>query len=298
MSLRTLFVLIFCSLILKTYASEQSWLFKPADVNELHSRAADYRISYGTFPMQFAELRLPEGQGPFPVAIIIHGGCWLSHIAGARNTAALADALRDKGIATWNVEYRGIDGDGGWPGTFEDVANAADYLRNIAATYHLDLKRVIVIGHSAGGHLALWLGARHNLKPNSPLYVANPLPIKGVLSLGGVPDLMAFRSTAFTTCGDDVVGKLLGNTPQEQIEHNREASPAALLPLHVPQILIYGTQDTAVPIALGHAYAQKAKKLGDSVKVIAVNAAGHHEYIVPNSITWPQVTNAVQQLLK
>ena len=136
----------------------------PADVNRLPSKPADARISYGPDPLQFGELRLPRGTGPFPLAVVIHGGCWVSEVATLQNTAALADALRDAGIATWNIEYRRVDNPGGgWPGTFTDVADAVDLVRVIAREHPIDLSRVVTIGHSAGAHLALWAAARGRL---------------------------------------------------------------------------------------------------------------------------------------
>ncbi|MGH8590115.1 MAG: alpha/beta hydrolase, partial [Gammaproteobacteria bacterium] len=144
---------------------------------------------FGSDPIQFADLRLPKGKGPFPIAIVIHGGCWMK-FADLQNTAPLSDALRHAGIATWNIEYHRVDNTGGgWPGTFNDVAAAADHVKTIAKTYELDLTQVIVIGHSAGGHLALWLAARHRLPKNSPLYVEKPLPIRGAINLAGPANL-------------------------------------------------------------------------------------------------------------
>lgn len=141
---------------------------RPADVNALPSRPADARVTYGADPLQFGDLRLPSGKGPFPVAVVIHGGCWVSTFATLQNTAAMADALRDAGIATWNVEYRRLDNPGGgWPGTFTDVGIAADHVRVLAKTYPLDLSRVLAVGHSAGGHLALWLAGRSAAPPSS-----------------------------------------------------------------------------------------------------------------------------------
>lgn len=147
----------------------------PSDVNALPSKPPDARIFYGRDPLQFGDLRLPKGSGPHPVAIVIHGGCWLSAMADLRNTAALADALRDNGVATWNIEYRREDSPGGgWPGTFQDVAHAADFLRQIALKYSLDLGRVVALGHSSGGHLALWLAARHRLPGDSECMQRSP----------------------------------------------------------------------------------------------------------------------------
>ncbi|RMG51621.1 MAG: alpha/beta hydrolase [Acidobacteria bacterium] len=271
----------------------------PADVNALPSKPPDHRLFYGRGSLQFGDLRLPEGSGPYPVAIVIHGGCWLSRFADVRNTAALADALRDAGIATWNIEYRRLDDPGGgWPGTFQDVARATDYLRSIAEKYHLDLHRVVVIGHSSGGHLALWVAARHRLPRTSAVYTPRPLPVRGVIALGGPGDLKRFMRHARSVCGDRVVTKLLGGTPDEVPDRYRQASPIELLPLGVPQILITGKYDRAVPPEYGQAYAEAARKSGDTVRHIIVDRAAHHEYNAPQAVTWPAIKSAVFSLLQ
>jgi acetyl esterase/lipase len=157
---------------------------RPHDVDALPSKPPDTRIPYGKDDLQFGELRLPKGKGPFPVAVVIHGGCWVAKFASTQNTAALADALRDAGIATWNVEYRRADNaGGGWPGTFADIAAATDLVRTIAREHPLDLTRVVTVGHSAGGHLALWAAARSRLPKTSALYNASPLPFRGAVAL-------------------------------------------------------------------------------------------------------------------
>jgi acetyl esterase/lipase len=134
----------------------------------LPSNPADYRISCGRDGNQFGDLRVPAGSGPHPVAILIHGGCWKADFATLRDLAPMADALKAEGIATWNIEYRRLSQSGsGWPGTYLDVSKSVDYLRSIAADNKLDLTRVIVIGHSAGGHLAMWVAARSRLSSGS-----------------------------------------------------------------------------------------------------------------------------------
>ena len=136
----------------------------------------------GGTPCNSATCACSAGPGLHPVAVVIHGGCWVERYADLRNTAALADALRREGLATWNIEYRRLDQKGGgWPGTFLDVAHAVDALRDLAKRYPLDLSRVVVVGHSAGGQLALWVGARHRLPKGGALYLPNPLGIKGVV---------------------------------------------------------------------------------------------------------------------
>lgn len=293
-------LLLACAVLPPIPASAATpWFFTSKDINALHSEPADYKIPYGKDPSQFGELRLPSGPGPYPVVIIIHGGCWRSKLANLHNTSALADALRDLGYATWNIEYRGEDNTGGgWPGTFNDVAAAVDFLPAIATQYLLDLNHVVAVGHSAGGELVLWLAGRHNLPAKSPLYSQHPLHLRGVLALGGVPDLQAYRHQGEAVCGADVVGNLLGNSEDIIATHYKEASPVELLPLGVPQILIYGSADHVVPEQLGQNYIQAAKKKGDKAKLIDVKDAGHHEYLAPNSDTWPAVKSSIENLMQ
>src|SRR5262245_43877582 len=157
-----------------THSYAEAQFLSPQQVNELPSSPADHRIQYGSGPFQFGDLRLPKTTERHPVAVVIHGGCWKAKhgdlVADLENTSPLSAALTSIGIATWNIEYRRIDNPGGgWPGTFEDVANAVDYLRVIAKSFPLDLNRTVIIGHSAGGHLATWAAARHRLPDKSLL---------------------------------------------------------------------------------------------------------------------------------
>jgi acetyl esterase/lipase len=167
-----------------------------SDVVALPRPEADHRLSYGDDPLQFGELRLPEGEGPFPVVIVIHGGCWLSAY-DLGYMSALADALTVAGVATWSIEYRRVgDEGGGWPGTFQDVADAADHLFEIASEYDLDLDRVAAVGHSAGGHLALWLAGRKWLDGEDPLRGEGPLALNGVVALAGSTVRILFAARA------------------------------------------------------------------------------------------------------
>ena len=169
--------------------------------------------------MQFGDLRLPPGKGSHPVVIIIHGGCWYSEY-DLKHVAAFSAALMHEGMATWSLEYRRIgDAGGGWPSTFEGVARGADHLRVLARSYPLDLRRVVV-GHSAGEQLALWLAARKRLPKESPLYSPDPLPLLGIVSLAGITDLRGYGSS----CGSAVM-KLLGGSPEEVPLWYRQTSP-------------------------------------------------------------------------
>src|SRR5258706_12694550 len=130
----------------------QERLLRPADLVGLPSTPANQRIAYGTDPLQFGDLRVPTGKGPFPVVIVIHGGCW-GDLADASIMANFSSTLTSKGVATWNLEYRRVENaGGGWPGTFQDVAAGIDSLRTVAKSSPLDLQRVVAVGHSSGGH--------------------------------------------------------------------------------------------------------------------------------------------------
>lgn len=284
------------------YTSDNHPFVTPDVVNALPCKPADVQSAYGPAPSQYGELRLPKGDGPYPVAVVFHGGCWLSLYADLRNADALADALRDEGIATWNVEYRCVDQDGGgWPGTFLDAGSAVDHLRALAADHRLDLDRVITVGHSAGGHLALWTAARHRLPEESPLWTADPLGLRGAIVLGGPGDLKAFAPHADAECRQGVVAELLGKpgVSSEKLEARyRCGSPVKLLPLVVRQVMISTEHDWVVPPVLGAAYVEAARDAGDDIEHIIIQGAGHHELMVPGSVTWPAIRRAVRTLLE
>jgi acetyl esterase/lipase len=270
---------------------------RPRDVDTLPSRPADARVAYGTDPLQFGDLRLPKGTGPFPVVIVIHGGCWVSRFATLQNTAAFSDALRDAGVATWNIEYRRTDTKGGgWPGTFTDVADAADHVRALAKQYPLDLAHVVVAGHSAGGHLALWTAARARVPRDSDLFRESPLPVVGAVALGGPGDLRDFTTYAQDVCGGPVVEQLMGGTPAGVGARYAHGSPAELLPIGIRQVLIVGAQDGIMPERARDAYVARARKAGDKVDAIVVPDAGHFEVIAPTSAAFPVVRDSILEM--
>ena len=264
----------------------------------LPSNPADLRLSYGTDANQFGELRVPSGAGPYPVAILIHGGCWKAEYATLRDLAPMADRLKAKGIATWNIEYRRLAQAGsGWPGTYLDVGRGVDFLRSIAAQNHLDLSRVIVVGHSAGGHLAMWVAARSRLPKGSLIYASDPLTIRGVIDLAGTADMEAFIPVEEHGCGGAVVEQMLGGKPAEVPEHYAQSSAVKMLPLGVPQTLFWGKRDDIAPILLGERYAQMAQNVGDSARLVSFPEIGHFEIASPFSATWPAVENEILSLL-
>lgn len=274
-------------------------LLKPLEVNAIAASPPDRTLAYGSDVNQFGQLFLPRGRGPFPVAVVIHGGCW-KKFADLKNTVPMSDTLRKAGIVTWNIEYRRVDNEGGgWPGTYRDIGAAVDYLRTIAGEYRLDLKHVVLVGHSAGGHLALWAAARHRLPEGSPLYMKNPLPVSGVVSLAGPGRLQTLVAEhQQKVCGSVPVTQLLGGEIDKVPEHLREGSPAQMLPLRVPQILIHASLDWLIPPSFGEEYVALAKKAGDKAELTVIEDAGHFELIAPGTQAWPTVEKAVLSLAK
>ena len=169
-----------------TPASAAITLMTPQDLQALPSQASDQRAAYGADSSQYGELRVPSGVGPHPVAVLVHGGCFKAAYATARDLAPMGDALKADGIATWNIEYRRLgQPGGGWPGTYLDVGRAVDHLRAIGGKHNLDLGRVVLVGHSAGGHLAMWAAGRARVPATSSVYMRDPLPVRGDHHLAG-----------------------------------------------------------------------------------------------------------------
>lgn len=249
---------------------------------------------YGKDENQFGELRIPNGDGPFPVIIIVHGGGWSKHV-GLHVLDPVAEILTDNGYATWNIEYRRIGQEGGgWPGTFHDVSNAADYVKTLANTYPIDVDRVFTLGHSAGGHLALWIAGRHRLPLDSELATTkNPVQIKGVINLAGISDLRTMYTISSIASrriktGNSVFDFMQGS-PSDIEDRYNEASPIALLPIGVKQLIIHGSLDTVVPIGLNVKYKETAEKLGDTVKFAQLPEAEHFLLTDTTSEVWQDV---------
>jgi len=258
----------------------------------------DFVLAYGKAPEQYGHLRLPDGSGPFPVLVIIHGGCWLS-FANLEYMSRFAADLSEAGVATWNIEYRRVDSPGGgWPNTFLDVANGIDYLRFLQSEYHLDLSQVVVAGHSAGGHLALWAAGRPNVPEESPLYLEAPLAIKGAVSLNGPGQLAPLRDTDNEVCGGDVIDTLMGGSPEEVPDNYAAGSPIRMLPVAVPLRLLTGADDPAVPPLFADAFAAAAAAAGHDVTAVTLEGASHFEAIVPGTDVWREVRSTILSLFE
>ncbi len=268
------------------------------------------RLAYGDDPAQFADLYLPpssvlpapagdqgaNGRPTHPVLVMVHGGFWRS-VYDLAHVGHLCAALAAEGYAVYSLEYRRLgQPGGGWPGTFLDVASAVEALPAVAATYPLDLGRVAAVGHSAGGHLALWLAGRHRVPSTSDLWAPVETPLRGAVSLAGVVDL---RRASGLSVGAGVVDQLLGGRAASLAGRLEAGSPYELLPLGlgVLQVLIHGDRDEIVPLELSRRYATRANSLADTCTLTVLPGLAHFELIDPRSAAWPSVLAAVRTVL-
>jgi acetyl esterase/lipase len=250
---------------------------------------ADARIPYSPDPNQFLDLRMPvskEKKGkPFPLVINIHGGFWRSQYS-LDHSGHLCAALTRRQLATANVEYRRVGNEGGaWPGTFADIRTAYHFLIQSKQRHNFDPQNVLVIGHSAGGQLALCLAAHET-------------GVKRVVSLAGVVDLN--RAYQLHLSNDAVVDFLRG-TPSSVPDHYREADPMQLSIPNVRQVLISGSADDTVPPLFSREYVvakqQRTQDKKENVQLIEIAGAGHFDLIDPRSQAWKTVEETVLGLL-
>lgn len=273
--------------------SAQSILALPAPV-------PDETIRYGEEASQKIELflptSLPEGSGPLPVAVLIHGGCWQEKVAGIALVRAAAGGLAQRGFAVWSVGYRRIDEPGGgYPGTYQDVARAIDLLAEQAEARNLDAGRSVFLGHSAGAHLALWAAARGRIPKDSPLFSAAPLKPRGVVSLGGFGDLKGDAWVIKGVCEVDPATQLAN---PEATDPWADTSPAAMLPLGAPVVMLHGVYDGVAFPELGLAFAQAVRKAGGISEVVLAPNAGHFEVIAPGARAFEQAVQAAERFTR
>jgi len=250
------------------------------DILTLAPPKADVRIPYGSDANQFIDLRTPKQKGPHPVAICIHGGYWRARY-DLEYLGHMGAALTAKGITTANLEYRRVGNTGGgWPATFSDIRAAYQFVIQNAARYEIDVKRVIVLGHSAGGQLALCLAARES-------------GLRAAVSLAGVVDLQRAYELHLS---NDAVVEFLGGTPKEVPDHYREADPMKLT-ITPQQWLVHGAKDDIVPPELSREYVKaKAKttpKTSEDAKLVMIEKAGHFEIVDPRARAWADVEKIV-----
>jgi acetyl esterase/lipase len=271
----------------------------PREVLTRPARPPDLVISYGTGADQVADVHLPPGRagrgaaggGTSPLALFLHGGFWRAEY-GREHTAPLAEALAEAGFVVAAPEFRRIgQPGGGWPGTFDDVAKAVDRLPGLVARTTgglADPGRVVVAGHSAGGHLALWAAGRRRVSPATPWYRSRG-PMSAVVVLAAVTDLESCFDQAL---GNQAADALMGGGPAEVDDRYRNADPMRLLAHGVPVRLVHGTDDDRVPAQMSVDYADRASEAGDPATCVLVPGAGHFEVIDPLSSAWSQVLAA------
>lgn len=239
-------------------------------------------VAYGNHPDQIGDLWMPDGPGPHPVAVLAHGGFWY-HAWERDLMDGLSVDLAGRGWAAWNVEYRRVGAGGGWPATGEDMAAAIGHLVALAPVQHLDLDRVVLLGHSAGGQLVLWAAA-------GPAAGQGVRP-RLVVGLAALADLRAARTR---WVGGRSVTHLLA-TAADRKAALRDASPRERVPLGVPQILAHAVDDDIVPFAQTAGYAQAARAAGDAVDVLQLPAGGHFGLVDPGSVAWAAVRRALEE---
>ncbi len=242
---------------------------------------------YGPSPSQRVEWVTPTGPVRRVLLVAVHGGYWRVRY-GLEQTELLCAAFAARGFPVASLEYRRLgEAGGGWPGTLDDVEAALASLPAGAADRGLQPSGALLVGHSAGGQLALWAAARG--KASS----LPGLPLVGVVGLAPVSDLVeAFR----LHLSSGVVGELLGGSPEQVPERYQAASPVELLPLGVPTVLVHGTADEDVPYALSPAYVERARAAGDATRLVTLEGGGHFDVTTPSSPYWPQVVEAVESL--
>ncbi len=263
---------------------------------DLLARGQTHR--YGPDRSQRAELHLPpaarrSGDDRLPpVMVLIHGGSWRKRY-GRVVMRGLAGDLRRRGWAVWNIEYRRLGNGGGWPATFEDVAAAIDHLDTLDAA--LDLSRVSVLGHSAGGHLALWAAGRDRLPASAPGSIdgAPRVHFQRVISQAGVCDLKG----AYRDWHGGAVRALMGGSPAELPERYAVADPLSSVPLEVPVLLVHGVLDETVSVTLSRDYAAAALRAGGDVKLVEIEgeAGRHRAHIDPREPAWAEVTRRLEE---
>ena len=252
----------------------------------LDLRGPPRRESYGDHPQQRGELHLPDGLGPHPVVVALHGGFWRAR-RSLRYLRPLCADLARSGWAAWNVDYRrvGAGEGGGWPATFEDVAAAVDHLAALDAP--LDLGHVVALGHSAGGQLALWAASRPGLPAEAPGAAPRVRVGAGVAALAAPADLEA-TADLYTPGG--AVFDLMGSAPADAPDDRYAlANPLRRLPLGLPILLLHGGADATVPPARSREFAAAARAAGDEVELVEPAGAGHRTVADPRGLEWSEV---------
>jgi acetyl esterase/lipase len=241
-----------------------------------------------------ADVRLPPGNGPRPLVVVVHGGFWKAEF-GRAHAGPQSVGLAGAGYVVATVDYRRVgQPGGGWPGTFDDLAALTDAVPELVKTAlpdRVDTTRTVLVGHSAGAHLAAWAAARHRLPKESSWQRSDPLDVS-LVSLAGVLDLELSERLGL---GGHAASRLLGGSPRHQRDRYSLANPTALLPTGGRLIAVHGTRDDTVPVEMSRRYVDQALTAGDQVELVEIDDCGHYELIDPLSAAWPAVLDAIER---
>jgi acetyl esterase/lipase len=261
-----------------------------------------HKYHYGEDPSQWGELFLPEVAAPRGVVVVIHGGYWRSQY-GAELGEPLAKDLAAHGMAAWNLEYRRAGNGGGWPNTFADILAGIDKLREIAAEHGLGLDRVVALGHSAGGHLAVWAAGRSRLAGLGAPEVDRQLTrrgdddgavhLTGVVSQSGVLNLAAAERLNLS---NGAVSNFLGGSSERYPKRHKYADPMSAVPLEASVYAVHTADDVDVPFSESETYAGAAKAAGAPVQLLKV-PGDHYALIDPKAPAYRKCRELVQQML-
>lgn len=257
--------------------------------------AAGFRFTYGTAPEQYGDLRVPTGNALHPVVVVVHGGWWRSAY-NLEYAGHLAAALTNDGFATWNIEYRRVGSpNGGYPALLRDVSAAVSKLTQLAPAHALDLNRIVITGHSAGGHIGAWLAAKQT---HAQLDIFGPsLPVIGAVPVAGALDLALCSELNVTDSAGVPVHDFLGGTPAAMPDRYALASPAQLLPIRIPTICVHGDEDANVPLAISERYVELARAAGDDARLIVLPGVDHFSPFNPDTKAGEVVREAVRELV-
>lgn len=284
-------LLLICTFLISWHAHSKSssdeitgqFCYLPTESNvsyssvlELEKSSPSHVLNYGEDKLQFGELWLPKSPDDdykHPLLVFIHGGCWLNQY-DISHTHALSTGLSNAGYAVWSIEYRRTgDLGGGWPGSFEDVKNAINYLPKLSS-YPVDLRNVALLGHSAGGHLALLAGAERKTS------------ISAVIGLAAIYDIEDY-SLGTNSCQSATAG-FMGGTVEDKPSDYDLANPSKTA-LHSNTILIKGTLDTIVPAS---------QTQSSQHKIVEVQDAGHFDMIHPGTPTFQALLKELASIFK
>jgi dipeptidyl aminopeptidase/acylaminoacyl peptidase len=256
-----------------------------SDVLSRTAREADGTLRYGPGTEHVIELWRPPGNPPYRTVVVIHGGFWSARY-DRTHIRPFCTELAASGFLTVALEYHRVGQDrGGWPGTFTDIADALDALPRLTSGL-VNGQDTVLLGHSAGGHLALWAASRHRLAPGNPGH----LRTRGVVSLAGVCDLVAAHRLGL---GDGAVDRLLGGSPAQLPDRYRIADPIQLLPLEDRCVLIHGDDDDRVPVDISRRFHNRATRTGTNIKLVELPHTGHFEIIDPVTPAFQSVLDAI-----